>query len=259
MIAYLPDTNVLVDYGRDKAVRIRLENAGRDASKFVLAPSTLEELSRGVIAGGSIHFGENKEVFAWLRAQACTVLELPRPFMGKVLGVPSKRGNVEPHHYVQLVDMVASSTTLDEFLKRKGAVGSAWTDLDQTVAIHEAVLDKEFEALEKIAKLPYPIDLAAKFCETFGTSGAHPDPKLFRLHFSAALEYAESTVSKIKAGAKPRKNDPGRYGDSQLFYYLADPDVILLTGEDFSGDIRISPQRTRICGVDSLPNGSAPQ
>ena len=253
MNAYLPDTNVLIDCGRDLAVRTRLESASRDGSKFVIAPSTLEELSRGVIAGGSVYFGENKAVFGWLQAQASNILDLPRPFMGRILGVPSKLGDVEIRHYVQLIDMIASSKTLDEFLKRKDKVGSAWSDLHQSVAIHDAMLDKEFDTLDRIAKLSNPFDLAAKFCETFGVPGSHPDPKLFRQRFSAAVEYAESSISKIKGGAKPRKNDPGRYGDFQLFFYLADPDIILLTGEDFSVDIKFSPQRTRIRRLDSLP------
>jgi hypothetical protein len=73
-LAYLPDTNVLIDCGRDLAVRTRLESASRDGSKFVIAPSIVEELSRGVIVGGSVYFGENKEVFGWLQAQASSIL-----------------------------------------------------------------------------------------------------------------------------------------------------------------------------------------
>ena len=75
---------------------------------------------------------------------------------------------------------------------------------------------------------------------------------MFRERFSAAMEYADTTIARIRAGANPRKNDPGRYGDFQLFFYLADPDIHLLTREDFSSDIKASPQRTRIVGLDSL-------
>jgi hypothetical protein len=75
---------------------------------------------------------------------------------------------------------------------------------------------------------------------------------MLRQHCSAAIEYQEASIAKIRAGAKPRKNDRGRYGDSQLFFYLADPNITLLTSEDFSGDIKQSPQRTRIVGFHAL-------
>lgn len=253
MNVYLPDTNVLIEFGRGLSVRNQLESTSQNGSKFVIAPPTLEELTRGVIAGGKAHFDGNKQVFIWMKAQKCAILDLPLPFVGKVLGIPLKRGDVEVHHYLQLVDMIASSGTFDEFLQRKDKADSAWSDIDRSVAIHDQRLDKEFGALEKIAKLPGTFDLAAKFCETFGAAGAHPDASSFRQHFSAAIEYFESTLARIRGGARPRKNDPGRYGDFQLLFYLAEPGFSLLTQEDFSDDIRSSPQRTRIVGLGSLP------
>ena len=253
MSTYLPDTNVLVDLGRDPAVEAKLEKASQEGSKFVIAPPTMTELTVGVVRGGAKHFEGNRRIFSWLKARASTILELPRPFMGKILGVPSKFGNVEQHHHVERIDLVANSNTYDEFLKRKDEPGSAWTDIDKSYEIHCAVLDKEFDALKKIAALPRgSVDLAAKFAETFGEPGQHPDPGVFREHFSAAVEYGEVTVERIRGGANPRKNDPGRYGDFQLFFYLAAPDIRLLTREDFSSDIKSSPQRTRIVGLDSL-------
>lgn len=115
------------------------------------------------------------------------------------------------------------------------------------------MVDKEFDALEKFAELkPGTYDLAEKFCETFGPTGSRPSAANFRSHFSAAVEYGESTIAKIRAGAKPRKNDRGRYGDFQLFFYLANPDITILSSEDFSGDIKASPQRDRIVGLDAI-------
>ena len=96
------------------------------------------------------------------------------------------------------------------------------------------------------------VDVVAMLCKTYAVGGVCPDPKLLRQHFSAAIEYQEASIAKIRAGAKPRKNDRGRYGDSQLFFYLADPNITLLTKEDFSGDIKRSPQRTRIVGFHTL-------
>jgi hypothetical protein len=248
---YLPDTNVLVDFGREQAVKARLEKAEKGGAKFVIAPPTMNELTVGVVRGGAKYFECNKRIFSWLKGK--TILDMPRPFMGKVVGVPSKFGNVEEHHHVERIDLVSNSASYDDFLKRKDQAGSSWTDIDKSYEIHNAVLDKEFDALKKIAAKPAgAIDLAAKFAETFGPHGQHPDPAVFRQHFSAAVEYGEVTVVRIRGGANPRKNDPGRYGDFQLFFYLADPDIYLLTREDFSSDIKSSPQRTRIVGLDSL-------
>jgi hypothetical protein len=253
MPTYLPDTNVLVDLGRDPAVQTKLENVEQSGSTFVIAPSTMTELTVGVVKGGATYFEQNKKIFAWLYPHSDVILDLPRPFIGKTLGFQSQRGQVETHHHVRRIEMVANSQTFDEFLKRKDDAGNVWSDIDNAAQIHNAQVDKEFAALEKFAKLPQgTFDVAAAFCKTFGAGGVCPDPKLFRQHFSAAVEYGEASIAKIKAGAQPWKNDRARYGDFQLFFYLADANITLLTSEDFSGDIKQSPQRTRIVGLDAL-------
>jgi len=174
--------------------------------------------------------------------------------VGKVLGIPLKLGVVGAHHYQQLIDMIADSVTFDEFLQRKGKADSAWSDIDRSKVIHDQRRDKESDELEKIARSSGTFDVAARFCEIFSrAAGAHLDPGSFQWHFSAAVEYLEALLGRIRGGAKLRKNDPGWYGDFQLFFYLAEPGLNLLTREDFSDDIRNSPQRTRIVGLDSLP------
>jgi|GEM_PF-2539508 len=251
MATYLPDTNVLIDFGRDPAVKAKLENASADGVEFVIAPPTLTELSIGVVKGGAACFAGNRDVFRWLRDQADSILPLPKRFMAGVLNSPIKLGPVKTHHQVERLSLVADSNSFDEFLQRKDAKDSSWSDIEKSVEIHNQVLDKEFDALKKLAKLPPgSFDLAAKFCETFDSP--RPDPKAFADRFSAALEYAETTITRIRAGANPRKNDPGRFGDFQLFFYLAEPELHLLTREDFSTDIRHSPQRTRIVGFNAL-------
>lgn len=253
MPSYLPDTNVLIDFGRDPIVQTKLEYAEQSGSRFVIAPSMMTELMVGVVKGGAIHFEQNKRIFTWLQTHSDAILDLPRPFIGKTLGFQSKRSQVETRHQVQRVEMVAKSQTFEEFLKRKDDADNVWSDIDNAAQIHDAQVDKEFAALEKLAQLPQgTFDVAAEFCKTFAAGGVCPDPQLFRQHFSAAVEYGEASIAKIRAGAKPRKNDRGRYGDFQLFFYLADPNITLLTSEDFSGDIKQSPQRTRIVGLDAL-------
>ncbi len=253
MRTYLPDTNVLIDLGRDAAVQTKLKNAEQSGAKFVIAPTMMSELTVGVVKGGATHFEKNKKIFTWLQTHSDVILDPPRPFIGKILGFPSKWSLVETHHRVRRVEMVVNSQTFDEFLKRKDDAGNVWSDIDKAPQIHDAQVDKEFTELEKLAQLPKgKFDVAAAFCKTFAAKGVYPDAKLFRQHFSAAVEYVEASIAKIRAGAKPRKNDRGRYGDFQLFFYLADPNITLLTSEDFSCDIKQSPQRTRIVGFDAL-------
>ena len=254
MPTYLPDTNVLIAFGKDPAVQTKLENAEQSGSKFVIAPSTMTELTPGVVNGGAIYFEQNKKIFTWLLTHSDAILDLPRPFIGKILGFPSKRSHVETHHQVQRAEMVANSQTFDEFLKRKNDAGNVWSDIDKAPQIHAAKVDQEFTDLEQFAKLPQgTVDFVAVLCESFRREGLYPDPTLFRQHFSAAIEYYEASIAKIRgARANPRKNDRGMYGDLQVLIYLADLNITLLTRDRFSGDIKQSPQRTRIVGFDAL-------
>jgi hypothetical protein len=250
---YLPDTNVLIDLGRDPAVQTKLKNAEQSGSKFVIAPSVMTELTVGVVKGGATYFEQNKKIFTWLQAHSDAILDLPRPFVGKILGLQSKRSHVEKHHHVQRIEMVVNSQTFDEFLKCKDDTGNVWSDIDKAVQIHKAQVDNEITWQEKLAKWPQgTFDLGAELCKIFAVGRACPDPEVFRRHFSAAVEYDEASIAKIRAGANPRKNDRGRYADSQLFFYLADPNITLVTSEDFSSDITQSPQRIRIVGLDAL-------
>ncbi|HZP64386.1 MAG TPA: hypothetical protein VFB28_13305 [Terriglobales bacterium] len=254
MSTYLPDTNVVINYGKDLAAKARIDRACAAGSKFVIAPPVLTELTVGVVKGGATYFAQNKIIFEWLRSQSANILDLPRPFMGKVLGFPSKKSDVDVGHHIQRIELVTQASDFANFLKRKDAAGSLWPDIEKSAEVHEQQLDKEFAALQRIAKLkPGSYDLAAQFAKTFKVNGKSPDPNTFRSHFSAAMEYAETTIMRIRGGANPRKNDPGRYGDFQLFFYLADPRIQVLTCEDFSSDTKNSPQRSRIVKLESLP------
>jgi hypothetical protein len=172
-----------------------------------------------------------------------------------MLGFSLKRSHVEPLHYAQCIEMIVNSQTFGEFLTRKGDAGSAWTDIHRAFQIHNAQVDKEFTALEKLAAFPKEkVDVAKGLCRGYTPAGANPNPNPFRQHFSAAIEYVEASIATIRARANPRKNDRGRFGDFQLFFYLADPNITLLTGEKkkFLRDIKHSPQRVRIVGLDAL-------
>ena len=54
MAIFLPDTNILIGYGRTEKVQKKLENARQDVSIFILAPPVLTELVRGILARNEI-------------------------------------------------------------------------------------------------------------------------------------------------------------------------------------------------------------
>jgi hypothetical protein len=254
MQIYLPDTNVLIDFGRNATVEKKLYSLASQGSTFVLAPPSITELVRGVVRTGSKYFASDQRVFKWLQSQKYPVLELPLPFVGGILGTPVRKGVVVPQHYIDLIDVMANSNDFDDFLQRKNE--TVWHDIDKTVQIHNDVLDEQFAALVKLASEPKPVDVALRWVErTFPDSSSRPDPATFRDKFSAAVEYIECTLQKIrnsKGAANLRKNDAGFFVDSQFFYYLADHNINFLTKEKFTSEIRSSPQRTRIVPLDSV-------
>ena len=88
MSAFLPDTNVVINYGRDPAAKAKIERASTVGFKFLIAPPVLTELTVGVVKGGALFFAANKLIFQWLKTHSTNMLDLPRPFMGRVLGFP---------------------------------------------------------------------------------------------------------------------------------------------------------------------------
>jgi hypothetical protein len=121
-------------------------------SKFVIAPPTMTELTVGVVKGGATWFAQNKVMFEWLKSQSANILDLPRPFMGKVLGFSSKKSDVDVGHHLQRIQFVIEASDFPDFLRRKDAPGSLWPDIETSAAVHEQQLDKEFAALQKLAK-----------------------------------------------------------------------------------------------------------
>jgi hypothetical protein len=251
---YLPDTNVIIDLAwRNSTVRAKVENAERSGSRFVIAPPVITELAFGVVKGGTKYFEQSLKVFTWLQAHSSNILELPLPFVGDILGFPMRRTQVETQHYRQLIGMIVNSQTFDEFLTLKDQVGSLWTDIDRAPQIHPDKVNDEFTSLEMLARRPpEKVDVAAGLCKAYTPASASVDAMLFRHHFSAAVEYAEAALAKIRGGVNLREKDRGRYGDFNLLFYLADPNISLLTNDGLTGDIKQSPQRTRIVKPDDL-------
>ncbi len=119
--------------------------------------------------------------------------------------------------------------------------------MSELPSIHEGVLEKELKALEKLGGGL----IHHRMVKMYGLAGLFPDPDWFATKFSAAIEFTESWVRLVRNGAKPRKNNRGMYIDSQLFWYLADPEMIIVTREDFT-EITVSPQRFRIISFEQF-------
>ncbi len=253
MPRYLLDTNILIDFGRDPAIQARLENSQLNGAEFVIGPPALIELVRGMVAGGCDRFENNRRVFVWIRGQRFPILPLPRPFMASVLRTTTRRSGVEPRHYEQLIEIIADSADFDDFREASQAPASVWNEVNRIETIHEGQLDTELAALGELARPRRARGIATALSQSFGAPGSRPRPEVIARQFSAAIEFLESSLRKVREGAKPRRNDPGLYVDFQLFFYLANPEIKFLTGEDFSREIRDSPQRCRIVGLDSLP------
>lgn len=247
---YYPDTNILIDFGKLPAVRTRLEGSVAKGTQFTIAPPTLTELVRGMIASGEKTFATDKAIFSWLAEHKFPILELPRPFMAKLLGASAKTTGVIPKHYEDLIGLISGSADFAEFLKR--SQDGVWRDIDRADAIHGSQLDNEHKALIDLAKLGGD-RIAIRLSNQFGAPGIRPKPELVREMFSAAIEFLESSMSKVSAGANTRKNDPGLYVDFQLLFYLGDKNLLFLTKENFENEIRKSPQRARIVGLGGLP------
>ena len=66
------------------------------------------------------------------------------------------------------------------------------------------------------------------------------------------MEFLKSSVLQVSRGANVQKNNRGLYVDNQLFFYLADPEAVVVSNEDFSQEIRKSPQRNRIIDYEQF-------
>lgn len=117
MTTFLPDTNVWIDVGRKVGLTSRLERALAAGDKFLIAPPALIELVRGLVRHGTDTFSDDRKTYRWMKDHNCEVLELPKPFMAKILNTTlPQTSRVVPAHYEQLIEMVVRSASLDEFL-----------------------------------------------------------------------------------------------------------------------------------------------
>ena len=249
MATYYPDTNVLIDL-KKPGIRAKIERILGAGNSLVIAPPVLTELVSGIIKGGQECFLGEKEIFVWLHDHKFPILPLPYPFMATILkSTNTGKNGVDPYHYRELIELVSTSSDLDDLLRK--ASDGVWRDVSSSHQVHSDQLDKELLALGTLARVR--LNYAEKLSGKFGVPGCRPIPLIIAGKFSAALEFLESSVTKVKGGAKLRKNDPGVYFDFQLLFYLGDSSLCFLTQENFSVEIKKSPQRTRIVPLSGLP------
>jgi hypothetical protein len=251
---YILDSNIWIEVEKGT---ISCADLTLDGVEVAVAPLMLTELVRGLTKGGEKFFVAKKPMFECMAK--CGILELPKPFIVKVLWNADGGGvsKVRPHHYATLLKMLTSSHSLAQFLKKAEAPSSFWNKMTDLHSIHENVLDKELGSLNPLAKQGSLKAFSFHIANMYRMGGLSPDPGVIESKFSAALEFLRAYVLKVRRGANPMKNDRGMYVDNQLFYYLADPDAVIVSNEDFSDEIKSSPQRNRIISYEEFTQAVA--
>jgi hypothetical protein len=159
---------------------------------------------------------------------------------------------VRPEHYRTLLDLVVSSNSHKDFLKKSEATGSVWKKMTELDSIHKGVLDKELGSVSVLAGRASAKALHMYMPRFYKLGGLQPDPDKFEETFSAAMEFLRSSIIQVRNDANLRKNNPGMYLDNQLFFNLADTEAVVVTNEDFSNEIRTSPQKNRIISHETF-------
>jgi hypothetical protein len=248
---YILDTNVWVEAARGNiACRDLVDKSG---ITVVLAPPVVIELIRGLIRGGGQYFSRDRALFQCMMNSDLEILELPKAHVLRALwNISGGKTGILPEHYRRLIESLVRSRTFDDFISETERPESLWKKMNQIDAIHEGVLEKELSALETLAEKASVNAIPRNTSRMYSVGGLLPDPDLLCVKFSAGIEFIKSSMIRIRNGANPRRNDRGLYIDTQLFWYLSDPESVLVTNEDFSAEIRTSPQASRIISYESF-------
>lgn len=246
---YILDSNIWIDVAQGKLACADL--TGNPTKKIVLAPFMITELVRGIVKGGEAYFLQNRSMIACMAH--FEILELPKVFIFRVLwNVLGGISKVRPHHYRTLLGLLVGSNTLTDFLRKTEEPRSVWKKMAELNSIHEGVLEKELRSLGTLADRASVRTLHVHMAHTNQLGGLSPDPDEFEAKFSAAVEFLRSSVMQVRHGANVLKNNRGLYVDNQLFFYLADPEAVIVSNEDFSQEIRNSPQKNRIITYEAF-------
>jgi hypothetical protein len=246
---YIPDTNVWTAVTQGKISCNEL--CGKAGIRVLVAPFMIIELMKSTAKSGTKYFVADQNMFRCMAK--FDILELTKPFVYQVLWNLRDAGNsgVRPATYRSLLEMMTGAISFQDFINKTEAHGSPWKRVSDWHSIHEGVLDKELGALERLADSASLKSLSVGMSKLYRIGGLLPDPNRVEHEFSAALEYLRASVIKLRQGANLAKNDRGLYVDFQTFFYLADPNAVIVSNEGF-GEIVKSPQKTRIITVDEF-------
>jgi hypothetical protein len=246
---YIIDSNIWIDLGQGNLACNDV--TGKPGVQVVVAPLMIIELVRGIVKGGKPYFSQNRSMIKCMAA--CDILELPKVFMFQILwNVFGGGSGVRPHHYKTLLDLLAGSDTLANFVIKTEETASVWKRIVGLDSIHENVLNKELSAVSTLADRASLNTLHVHMASMYKLAGMLPDPESFEAKFSAALEFLRSSIVQVRQGANLLKNNRGMYIDQQLFFYLADAEAVVVSKEDFSNEIKISPQKARIISFEAF-------
>jgi hypothetical protein len=251
-VRYILDTNIWVELARRRLSCNALR--GKPGVQIALAPLAIIELVTGLIRGGETRFADNKAMIACMAQGQPEILELPRIFVNRLIWnlPPSGSSGVRPEHYMLLMNLVLQSNSLADFLAKAEASESLWKRMTHLHSIHESVLDKELASLRTLSERAHVKSLPVHMTWLYRSGGMLPDPDWFTAKFSAAIEFLISSIVQVRNGANPQKNNRGVYVDSQFFWYLGDPDLTIVSEEDFSPEIKVSPQTARIISLNAF-------
>ena len=246
---YIIDSNIWIDAGQGKLGCNDL--IGKPGIKVALAPLVIIELVRGVVKGGESRFLRNRLMIECMANSE--ILELPKPFVFGILWkVYGGVSDVRPNHYKTLLDLLIGSKSLTEFLKKTEQPDSVWKRMSEMDSIHHGVLEKELRSLSTLADRASIKALHVHMAHMYRVGDLIPDPDSFEITFSAGVEFLRSSIIQVRNGANFLKNNRGMYVDNQLFFYLADPEAVVVSNEDFSQEIRKSPQKNRIISYEQF-------
>ncbi|HKV23282.1 MAG TPA: hypothetical protein VJN93_01705 [Candidatus Acidoferrum sp.] len=246
---YIADTNVWTAVTQGKISCKDL--SGEAGARVLVAPFMIIELMKSTAKSGTKYFAADQQMFQCMTK--FDILELTKPFVYRILWNLPNMGSsgVTPATYKSLLQMMNVATSFQDFIQRTKAPSSPWKRVLDWHSIHEGVLDKELGALEKLADSASLRSLSGGMSKLYRFGGLFPDPDRIEHEFSAALEYLRASVIKLRQGANLAKNDRGLYVDFQTFFYLADPQAVIVSNEGF-GEIVKSPQKNRIITLDEF-------
>ena len=257
---FLPDTNIAIAIGKNDSDFEGLKTfLSSTKGRLLLAPPVIVELLVKVLNGQDRCFNINKRPLTRLFALNPEIPELPESFAQIMFfGSSTFIVGVRPWDYRQLLTALERSNSKTDFIARAHDPSVQWKGIQDFPKTHDIQVSRELNNLRRLALQQPKRSFADKTADSLSNSAFTKvgdgrsngvltvDPNEVSHAFSAAFEYLGANIQNVKAGAKPEKNDRGIWVDYNILWYLADPEVTIITLERFHRSIKQSPQASRI-------------